>query len=237
MRKLGSLRGWCRDALARRQARHLRQPVYPFAGMVRVLRRTAKRLGHLEYARTYCEQLPAHIFCRVDEHSVSWWILTERMVWTAQVDRQTQDVAFAACVDYPIGKIDVQEEMRQSLQPLYMRRGQAVPWEQRLAMLGDITDRWMQRNRAGISLPGLVVPGKRMSTAQGNARLRTALRLQQPQLLEVAVPLILHGLWADMRSNNMERTGALADAWQLACALVDNPWEGWQSVQAGRFSQ
>ena len=70
MKKLGSFRAWCRDALARRQARHLRQPVCPFAGTVDVLRRTTKRLGHLEDAQAYCDRLPAHIFCRVDETSV-----------------------------------------------------------------------------------------------------------------------------------------------------------------------
>ena len=70
MKKRGSFRAWCRDALVRRQARHLRQPVYPFAGTVDVLRRTTKRLGHLEDAQAYCDRLPAHIFCRVDETSV-----------------------------------------------------------------------------------------------------------------------------------------------------------------------
>lgn len=236
MRQFGRFRRWCRDALARRQARHLRQPVYPFAGMVRVLRRTAKRLGHLEYARAYCEQLPANIFCRVDEHTVSWWILTERMIWTAQVDRATQDVAFAACVDYPIGKIDVQDEMRKTMEPLHTVGRSTVPWEQRLMVLGDVTDRWMQRNRSGMCLPGLVVPGSFKRAKPAHARMRTALRLQTPRQLDVAVPLILHGMWSDMRSTNTSRTGELADAWQAACALVDNPWQSWQSVQAGRFA-
>ena len=237
MRKLGSFRAWCRDALARRQARHLRQPVYPFAGTVDVLRRTTKRLGHLEDAQAYCDRLPAHIFCRVDETSVGWWILTERMLWTAQVDRVTLDVAFAACVDYPLGKGDAQEDMRRAMEPLHLPGKTAVPWEQRLAVLGEISNAWMQRNRTGICLPGLVVRGKARKGAHIHTRMRTALRLQQPQHLEVAVPLILHGMWSDMRSSNLMHMGELADAWQLACALVDNPWEGWQAVQAGRFSQ
>lgn len=244
MKKIATLQRWYRTVSHKHHARHLRQPPYPFAGTVGVLRRMTTRLSNPKVAHTYCENLPTNVFCRVNEQSVTWWILTERMLWMAQVDRHSMDVAFAACVDFDSVQSQANLHMHEAVQALYSARGPVVSWEDRLAALGSLSSQWMQRNHPGNCVPGLFVskegiaiaPDGQITRKLGQDSMRTALRLQRPQRLEVAVPQILHGLWAALRQENFGRTGDVADSWQMACALVDNPWESWQTGRSGRLS-
>ena len=239
---MARLHGWYRSVLDKRRARHLRQPLYPFAGTVGVLRRTVQRLGRTtdpQVLAAYCDGLPANMYCRVDERSVVWWILSEHMLWMVQVDRTNLAMAFAACADFHAEHPEADARMRELVLPLYAA-AEATPiaWEERLALLGKMSAKWMRRNRPGTCLPGLVVLGRpSTSLALSHDPIRTARQLEKPQRLEVAVPLILHGLWSELRQENTGRVGEVADAWQLACALVDNPWESWQTVRSGRLSE
>lgn len=240
MKKIARLRGWYREARAQRCARHLRQPAYPFAGTVDMLRSMALRLVDTSYAAAYCEKLPANAFCHVDERSVSWWILNDDMLWLAQVDRKNMDIAFAACAGLDSEHSEDIQRIRDTVSVLYPTRGQpdVVSWEKRLAELGQLSAKWMRRSKKGTCLPGLVVTGQRSADYMTpQAPIRTALRLQRPQRLAVAAPLILHSLWSELRQENIDRSGDLADAWQLTSALVDNPWESWQAVRSERLSE
>lgn len=240
MTKLARLQGWYRDVRAKRCARHLSQPVYPFAGTVDILRDTTSRLVDAGHAAAYCESLPANVFCRVDERSVGWWILDDDMLWMAQVDRKNMNIAFAACAGSNSNNPDAKQRMRESVSLLYPKRDSSfvVAWDERLVELGQLSAKWMRRSKEGTCLPGLVVTGQRPADYMiPQAPIRTALRLQRPQRLEVAVPLILHSLWSDLRQENVGRSGDVADVWQLVSALVDNPWESWRTVRSGRFSE
>lgn len=223
------------DSVARRQARRLAQPVYPFAGAVPTLRRTTQRLGNAPFAQAYCNGLPENVFCRVGKDSVNWWILTNNMLWLAQVDRTNLNVAFAGCADFQIMLPENKRKMRQQVRGISTIAAPPVDWATRLEGLAIVTDEWMRRSKAAACLPGLLVVGNAVSDdipPQGS--LRSALRLHEPQRLEVAVPQILHALWSELRSENFQRSGEAADAWQMASVLMDNPWESWQTVRSGR---
>lgn len=246
MKRIARLQRWYRNILDKRRARHLGQPQYPFAGTVGVLRRTVQRIGRStpQAISVYCEGLPANVFCRIDSRSAVWWILNDDMLWMVQVDRSNLNMAFAACSDLHAEAGQSAQRMCEVVKPLYATSAlPAVSWEERLVQLGKFSSRWMRRNRPGTCLPGLVVFSKSSALHQTSAHalaphdpIRTARRLEQPQRLEVAVPLIVHSLWSDLRQENMSRAGHVADAWQLACALVDNPWESWQTVRSGRLN-
>ena len=229
-------RGWYQEMLSRGKARRLKLPAYPFAGMVNVLRKSAFRLGSPVYVKRYCSGLPENVFCGVEKHAVTRWILTDNMLWMAQINRETEDVAFAACVDFHRHGPEARERMRDSVLPLYQAPySKEVSWETRVRALGHASAQWMRSNRTGQCLPGLLVMKKDQAHIASPERMRTALRLQEPQRFQVAAPLMLHGLWSHLRQENMTKLGNTAEAWQMASALIDNPWESWQSVQSGRF--
>lgn len=234
MKKLLQLQYWYGDTVARRHARRLQQPTYPFAGSVPVLRRLTERLGNANFAQAYCNRLPGNVFCHVGELSVDWWILTPNMLWLAQVDRESLSVAFAGCVDFQVGLPENKRKMREQVHALSTARPFEMNWSERLDGLAAVTDEWMRRNKPGTCLPGLFVLGKK-STVPAHERLHSAMRLQEPRRLEVAVPLILHALWTELRNENCKRSGPTEEAWQMASVLVDNPWESWQTVRSGRL--
>ena len=243
MKHVAKIQGWYLSVLDRRRAQHVRQPLYPFAGAIGVLRRTVKRLGHSTPAvvKAYCDGLPPNVFCRVNERSIIWWILGKDMIWMAQVDRSNMDMAFAACADFDVEHALGSQKVREVVRPLYAPlKVKSIDWEDRLQELSRLSASWMRVNRSGLCLPGLVVPGKegqaKPADPLGYDPIRRARRLEKPKRLDVAVPLILHGLWTELRQENMTRVGGVADAWQLACALVDNPWESWQTVCSGRLA-
>ena len=240
MSNVARMQGWYRRVLDRRRAQSIRQPFYPFAGTIGVLRRTVQRLrgSPPDFVKTYCDGLPLNVFCRVTERSVVWWILGNDMIWMAQVDRKSMDMAFAACADFNVDSLVEIHKVRDMLLPLYAPL-KVTPgdWEKRLQELSRFSAAWMRVNRLGLCLPGLMVAGTPGFIERSqNDSLRTARRLEKPQRLDVAVPLIIHGLWTELRQENMARAGDVADSWQLACALVDNPWESWQTVSSGRLA-
>lgn len=240
MTNVARMQRWYRSVLDRRRAQHIRQPLYPFAGTMGVLRRTVQRLGNSspDAVKAYCDGLPPNVFCRVNERSVAWWILTDNMIWMAQVDRRNLDMAFAACADFQVEHAMGAQKVRDVVCPLYGPINVTpVPWENRLHELGQLSSKWMLRNRPGMCLPGLVVASQvKPLDSTTHDPIRRARRLEKPQRLDVAVPLILHGLWTGLRHENMARRGELADAWQLACAVVEHPWESWQTVGSGRLA-
>lgn len=213
-------------------------PPYPFACTVDFLRKKVMEfdknsLGHY----TFCNGLPPNMFCKKSNDTMGLWILSDQLLWMAQVDTATLDVAFAGCSIFSPSTDAGRLKMRALLRPLYEKSNKTMPWELRLVTLGELSDQWMRRDHVGHALPGLMVHGHHQSEyVESPTRVRSALRLLQPQRMDVATPLILHALWSDLRLVNLDKEGPVAQGWQLASALLDNPWESWNSACSGRFS-